>query len=481
MKKLIIILFCIPFYFLSATDSDPLDLGNIVIQGETESLEDTLSSDRNLEEYCQISSNEQFEYSAYYSPIIIEAPITYPIQDRTTFQFKGGLENFTSVRGVISSGDILNFSVDFLHRTMLENVKQKTYSFQWQPRLKEHKMILNLSKKEFDSAIGEIRISGCYVSYVKEDLIIPQIPNILWNFDLKSAYHEFSQYVDMAESNASDFDISSKIGIQHNNLIGNISVNLLKQSVSGYFDAGVTNLKFFDEIGLWFAYDEDGVYPSISFNSKIGLYKNLSIRFENNPTISTFSRVEGFNENLLQDIFPNDSQTKKILNSFITLESDLLLPISIYYNAILERDHLLYIYNDISRFYELENIDCLIHKVGLKAAYEYGDITATQNVEYKLSEEDLYFEPLLISSTKLEYYKNLYCIGIDLQLLSGGVDDKAADLDNAFMVDIFAQYNLRDNISILAEARNLLNQEYKKYNNYIAEELQVIFGVKMTF
>ncbi|MCK5050692.1 MAG: hypothetical protein KAS53_03050 [Candidatus Cloacimonetes bacterium] len=473
MKKLIIILLCIPFYFLSAVDGDPLDLGNIVIQGETESLEDTLSSDRNLEEYCQISSTEQFKYTTYYSPIIIESPITYPIQDRAAFQFKGGLENFTSVRGVISSGDIWNFSTDLQHHKKSEDWKESTFSFQWQPEINEHKMILDFTNKEF----GETKISGGYVSYVREDLIITQNPAFSWDIDLKSAYNEYTQI----QTSASDFDLNSNIGIQYNNYHGNVSANMLMQKVSGYCYVGVTNLKFFDEIGLWCAYDEDGIYPSINFNSKISLYKNLRIRFENNPIISTFSRADGFNENLLQDIFPCDFQTKKILNSFITLESDFVLPISIYYNANLERDHLRYIYNDISRFYELKNIDCLIHKMGFKAAYEYGDITTTQNIEYKLSEEDLYFEPLLISSTKLEYNKNLYRIGVDLQLLSGGADDRDEYLDNAFMIDISALYNLRDNISILAEVRNLLNQEYKKYNNYIADELQIIFGVRMTF
>jgi len=48
-------------------------------------------------------------------------------------------------------------------------------------------------------------------------------------------------------------------------------------------------------------------------------------------------------------------------------------------------------------------------------------------------------------------------------------------------VDAFALYSLRDNISILAEVRNLFNQEYEKYNNYAAEELQIIIGVKMAF
>ncbi len=472
MKKLIIILLCIPFTFLSAADGEQLDLGNIVIQGETESLEDTLSSDRNLEEYCIISSTDQFEYAAYYSPIIIESPITYPIQDKAAFQFKGGLENFTSVRGVISSGDIWHFSADLQNYKRSDSWKESTYSLQWQPEIIEHKMIFDLTNKEF----GETKITGGYFSYKKEEIIIPQIPKISWNIDLLSSYNEFTQL----QSSASDLDINSNIGIKYYNYKVNMSVNMLMQSVSGYFDAGVSGLKFLDEIGFWCAYDDEGIYPSISFNSKISLSKNLGIRFENTPTISTFSRADGFNENLVQSIFPGDSQTKKILNSSITLESDYVLPISIYHNANLERDHLRYI-EDTNGFYELENIDCLIQKMGLKAAYEYGDIAVIQNVEYKLSEEDLYFEPLLTYSTKLEYNKNLYRIGIDLQLLSGGVDETGEDLDNTFMLDASALYHLRDNISILAEARNILNQEYKKYNNYIAEELQLIFGVRMTF
>jgi len=477
MKKLIIILLCIQFYILSATDGDPLDLGDIIIQGETESLEDTLSSDRNVNEYCLISSKEQFEYSAYYTPIIIKSPITYPIQKRAAFQFKGGLDNFTSVNGVISSGNIWHFSADLFHRERFEDWKESTFSLQWQPEINEHKMIFDFTNREVVSEFGETKISGGYISYIRDDLVISQISPYSWNINLKSSYHEFTQL----QASASDFDINSKVGIKYNNLIGNVSVNLLKQSVSGYCNVGISNLKFFDEIGLWCAYDGDGIYPSISFNSKISLYKNLGIRLENNPTISVFSRADGFNENMLQNIIASDFQTKKVLNSFITLESDYILPISIYHNASIEKDHLRYIDEDANRFYELENLDCLIHKMGLKAAYEYGDITLIQNVEYKLSEEQLMFEPLFISSTKLEYGKNLYRIGIDLQLLSGGVDDKTEDLDNTFIMDVSALYNLRDNISILAEVKNLLNQEYKKYNNYIAEELQIIFGVKMTF
>ena len=477
MKKLIIILLCIPLYVLSAADGDPLDLGNIVIQGETASLEDTLSSIRNLEEYCLLSTTEQFEYTAYYSPIIIESPITYPIQERAAFQLKGGLDNFTIVQGVISAGNIWHFSADLYNKERSEDWKESTFSLQWQPEINEHKMILDFTNREFISGFGETKISGGYISYNKDDLVISQISAYSWDIDLKSAYNEYTQI----QTSASDFDLSSKVGIKYNNLIGNVSVNLLKQSVSGYCDVGISSLKLLDEIGLWCAYDGDGVYPSISFNSKISLSKNLGIRFENNPTISTLSRADGFNENLLQNIIASESQSKKILNSFITFESDFVLPISIYYNASLERDHLIYIHEDANGFYEQENIDCIIHKMGVKAAYEYGDITLIQNVEYKTSEEQLMFKPLLVTSTKIEFNKNLYRIGIDLQLLAGGVDDEEDDLDNVLMMDVAALYKLRDNISILAEARNLLNQKYEKYNNYIAEELQVIFGVKMTF
>ncbi len=476
MKKLIIILLSIQFCLLIATDGDQLDLGNVVIQGETESLEDTVGSERDLTEYCAVASTEQFEYSAYYSPMVIESPTQYPIQEITALQFKGGLENFTGVNGVISYGNIWKFSAEFLNRERSENWKEKTYSMQWQPQIKQHNFILNYSNKEFVSDSTDTDISGGYLSYSREGFVIPQIPKISWDLELKSAYYEFTQLQD----SASDFDLNTRIGVKYNNLFADVNVNLLKQKASGYVDAGISSLKIFDNIGLWFAYDEDGVYPSVNFHTKLSLYKNLAIKFENKPTISTNSRIDGFNENLLQNIFPGDLQTKKILNSFITLESDHLLPLSLYYNPSLVQDHLIYS-DDANGFYEQENIDCFIHTMGLKAAYKLGDLTLIQNVEYKKSDEQLYYEPLLTASTKLEYVTNSYRFGVDLRFLRDGVDENEQDLDDTMLLDVSALYKLRNNISLMAEARNLLNQEYQKYNNYIAEELQLIFGVKMTF
>ena len=483
MKKLIIILLSIPFFTLAAIEGDPLDLGNVVIQGEIESLEDTLSSIRNLEEYCLISSTEQFEYSAYYSPIIIETSATYPIQERIAFQFKGGLDNFTAVRGVIAKSNIWNFSTRVYNQEIVENWKESIYSLQWQPEINKHKMIFDITSREYNNDIGETSIISGLISYKKSDLVIPQLPKFNWDVDLQTSYHEFAQLHQSTQGKDSknDFDVNTTLGIKYDNYNGSINVNLLMQQVSGFCDVGISGFKFLDEIKIWCAYDENGLYPSINFNSKIHLFKNLAVRFENNPTISEFSRADGFNDNLLQNIIPGNFQTKKIVNSYITIESDFVLPVSIYYNTDLDKDHIMYDVSDENGFYEFNNIDCLLHKVGLKAVYKLKDLTIFESVEYNISEEQLYFEPLLISSTKLEYDKNVYRIGIDLQLFSGGVDDSNKDMDSGFLMDVSALYKLRDNVSILAEAKNILDQKYEKYTNYTAEELQIIFGVKMTF
>jgi len=477
MKKLIIILFSIQFCLLSAADGDQLDLGNVIIQGETESLEDTVGSERDLTEYCAVASSEQFEYSAFYSPLVIENPSKYPTQEIAALQFNGGLENFTGFNGVISYGNIWDFSADFLNKERSKVWSEKNYSLQWQPQIKQHYFTLNYSNKEFAYDSTDTDISGGYLSYSREGLVISQLPEISWDLDMKSAYYELTQ----AQASASDFDLNSKIGVKYDNLFADVSVNLLKQKTSGYVDAGISSLKIFDNIGLWLAYDEEGVYPSVNFHTKLNLIRNLAIRLENKPTISNNSRADGFNDNLLQDIFPGDLQTKKILNSFITLESDHLLPLSLFYNTSLVQDHLIYSDSDANGFYEQENIDCLIHRIGLQAAYKSGDFTLIQNLEYKNSDDQLYYEPLLTASTKLEYVANAYRFGVNLQFLRDGVDEIEQDLDDTMLLDVSALYKLRDNISLMAEARNLLNQEYQKYNNYIAEELQLIFGVKMTF
>ena len=479
MKKLIILLLFIPFSILSAANGDQLDLGNVIIQGETTSLSDTLNFARNLEEYCQLSSPEQFEYEDYFSTMQIDPAITYPSQERIALLLQGGLNNYISVRGVFSSGKIWQFSANLLNNHRYETSQQKMVNFQWQPEVNDHKVIFDLTRKEYTAEYGETDISGGFISYKNQGYIIPQIPQFSWNIDLKGSYNEYTQ-IALTKKSQTDVDLISNIGIIYRNIRGTFSANRLMQTISGFCGANYSNLKFFDRIGFWCAYDASGVYPSINLSSKLYLNNNLKLRFENIPTISKLSRADEFNKNLLQYLVAGDYQTKGIINSYITLESEYILPISLYYNAKYEKDHLRYVENTLG-FYNLENIDCLIHNVGFKAAYKYNNLSAIQNTEYIISEDQLYWEPLFISTTTLVYEGQLYNAGVDLRILSGGENDRGIKPKNALLMDVSALYRLRNNISILGEIKNLFNQEYKKFDNYKIEELQFVISIKMTF
>lgn len=477
MKKMIIVLFCIPLLVLSADEVDPLDLGNVIIQGKTDALQDTLSSKRDLNKYCLLASSNQFEYKAYYSHTVIEAPKPYPDKNIFAFQFNGGLDKYTAVRGAIAANDLYNFSAKFYNHERTENWIERIYNLQCQPQINDHELTLDINSSRSTSEFGETEIMSGSISYNKVDLTIDNISEYNWNIDIKLAYHDFTQL----EDSAKDLDISSRIGLLHKKLNTNLAVNMLKQNISGHLETGFSEIKSLNKLSLWCAYDNNGAYPSVSFSTKFNIMKNLSLRIENDPTITTLSRADGFKNNLLQSIFPGKFQTKKLLNSYLKLESNYILPLSIFYNASWQKDHLMYADTDDNGFYEQERIDCLIHRAGLRFAYEYGNFSFLESVEYKFSDDILYFEPLLTSSTKFKYEQILYSVGVALNLLSGGEDDEDKSLEDVVLVDVNALYKLRENISILAEVKNLLDQKYKRYNNYVADELQMIIGFRMLF
>jgi len=474
---LIIFLFCIAFILLSAIEEDPLDLGNVVIEGKTASIKDSVNSIRDFDQFYRLASIEQFEYSAYFSPMVVKPPIRYDDKNNYVIQLKGGLDKYTSINSAISANDIYKFSASFYNHEKNENWIERTYSLQWQPQLEDHQIIFDITSFKFTSEIGVTEVQSGLLSYENNNLKFNGISDLIWRMNLQSEYHDITQ----VEETAKDIDIKSKIAILKNNYNAAISVNMLQQKVSGYSTIGLSNLRYLNRLGLWLAYDEDNIYPSIQLITKFKIVKDLNLVIENDPEISTRSRIDGFNDNLLQSIFAGKFQTKKIINSFVTIQSDHFTPVSIFYNAQLDRDHYMYKDVDDNGLYEMESIDCLIHKIGMKLVYEYDRFAITENMEYKISDDQLYFEPLFISSTSYNYNKSTYNFGLTINAYTGGVDDNNEELKTAVLVDLDAAYQLRKNISILAEVKNLLDNDYRKYHNYIPDELRLIIGFRMLF
>ncbi|MCK4695976.1 MAG: hypothetical protein KAT74_09445, partial [Candidatus Cloacimonetes bacterium] len=68
MKKLLIFAFLVFILLLHAENpqEDQLDLGDILIIGETSALSDTISGERDLAQYWYVSEPQQFEFKAFF-------------------------------------------------------------------------------------------------------------------------------------------------------------------------------------------------------------------------------------------------------------------------------------------------------------------------------------------------------------------------------------------------------------------------------
>ncbi|MCK4653593.1 MAG: hypothetical protein KAU01_04030, partial [Candidatus Cloacimonetes bacterium] len=266
MKKLLIFAFLVFILLLHAENpqEDQLDLGDILIIGETTALSDTVSGERDLVQYWYVSEPQQFEFRAFFSFPEIQLPEPFALRDNLAIQIIGGNYYFCYFRGVYSSGDYLRFTTDFYYKKIEEDWKDTKCSFTWQPAFNNHNFNLQLLQDKYESESGDTKIEGINLKYDNNFISIRNFDSLILDLDVKLCYNEFSQL----DASAKDFDFLSYTKMKYENYLGEIEINLLKQSLSGNISGKVTNLLFFDEIGLWFGVDKEHLYPSIEFSTE---------------------------------------------------------------------------------------------------------------------------------------------------------------------------------------------------------------------
>ncbi|MCK4311767.1 MAG: hypothetical protein KAW88_03420, partial [Candidatus Cloacimonetes bacterium] len=363
MKRLLIFPFFIFALLLQAEkpEQNQLDLGDILIIGETSALSDTVSGERDLAQYWYVSEPQQFEFKAFFSFPEIQLPKPFALRDNLAIQIIGGNYYFCDFRGVYSSGNYLRFTTDFYCEKIEEDWKDTKYSFTWQPAFNNHNFNLQLLQDKYESESGDTKIEGINLKYDNNFISIRNFNSLTFDLGVKLCYNEFSQLVE----SAMDFDFLSYTKLKYENYLGEIDFNLLKQSLSGDISAKVTNLSFFDEIGFWFGVDKEHIYPSIEFSTEFNPFPKLYLLLENKPQIGKVSRKDAFQQNNYQRIIMDKLQTKKPLNGSVALKYNCFIPFTLLYNISWNQDFKNYY--STGSFYEQTNVDFILQKFGLRA------------------------------------------------------------------------------------------------------------------
>ncbi len=481
-KLILSLLFFSLFLNAEITDENQLELGEVLIVGESHMPSDSVESFIDLAQFCKVADIGKFGFQPVFSPPKMLYPSVGTYNDFAVNVLCGN-HYLGDIEGVYSKNSLLNFTAGFYNKELTENWETTVFDLSWQPEFKEHSFDLNYEYDKYRYKNGDTKISGLYLKYDNDSILLNLIDPMILDISMKSAYYEFTQLDVSAkdlDDSAKDIDMVSKIKIDRKKYCGEIGLDLLKQAVSGKISGQFKDISFFSKIGIWCAFDEEDIYPAIEFSAKFKILPELFLKLENKPEISRTSRKDEFIENDFQYLYMSNMQTKKQMNIFAIVESEYLLPVSIYYNPSWNDGFHRYAMLD-KKYYEQENIDCQVQKIGLKACLKYRCFAFFQDVSYTESDEELYFVPKVINITSLCYEKNLLKLETQFKYLHDRFDDSSEKMDNVLLIDLLGSYKLKENISIITSITNLLNENYKEFSDKPNECIQFDVGFRIMF
>ncbi len=134
-------------------ESRSLDLGDIIIEGEGEILEDSVRVIENLNSFWEINRMDKFLYKPRLSLREINKPDDLFLSNVFDISIKAGNNNFGCIQSVYSSSknSISNFSLSLKNKRLQENWNSLEGEFYWLPDFNNFKLNIYHNKQYYKS------------------------------------------------------------------------------------------------------------------------------------------------------------------------------------------------------------------------------------------------------------------------------------------------------------------------------------------
>ena len=450
---------------VAAAFADDIDLGNVYITGETEQIDDDIKFKQDLSKFWVLDNMDKFAYYPTFSAKQIEPPETKINNRNLALMLDAGNTNLLDFRALYQSSPWLRFSTALNTEELKNDDSIFLSEIGWHPVWEEHKLIANVKHKKYGDEFTQLTGFDADYDYKNEILMFEKV--MLENLNIFVGYKNITQ--DSLKED--DVDLKLRTDWDADIVKGNLNFNHLIGAAS--FDATgfYTGFSFMDETGIWLAADERTMYASVVFRKDFSLLNNVNLSICNKPELSSHSREELLKENNFQNIQMNSLQAKAPLNAFIKAEINGQVPLTLFYNVKGLWDQRNYTPPGS------EMIDGMYwQKLGFCAAYEYRDFEFRQKLFYHKTCEVLTFLPEFESKTTLKYSYDKLTTSLEFSFYSGRKDFAEEFLNDAYLVNLFADYNLLENLHINLSIDNILNQDYYIYHDVYNDDFRVKLG-----
>ena len=478
---LIIIIFSVSWQLFAQSDPD-LDLGNVIIQGESSNLTDSVSYQRDFAFYNTVNSETELGFKPQFQPasILNQIPET---GSKLAFQALGGISS-TRINAVYSQNEIFNFSAEYDFHNIDEDWDQQNIVISWQPKFMGYEFDLTYNDLDQKDILYETKITsynfGISFPAYKIEKVIPFDSNI----DLSFKYLNTKQNSESEK----DFNLSANIAEQSTDYNSHVNAEYLNHAFSGFSSFGLNDIKL-GKPQLWLGYDDFHLYPSVSFDRSFKISKGVEIQLANLPQISNLNRRETYINRCYQitgqanteQTFKNKKnlQKKKQLNAYVALHNVNSLPFTIYYNPQFVRDKEMYllgrgepiqVYNDLFIQAFVANVYWKLHE------FEFEN-----SIEYITCDKNFYFEPKLKLLNSIYKQYGALASNLELNFLADRINISGDRIDDFLQVNLNLEYKYNDSFSVFGYAENLLDTEYSEYYVIPKEGINLYIGCRYGF
>jgi hypothetical protein len=473
MKHLLTIIVIVVIFQLFAQSDSDLDLGNVVIQGESSNLTDSVSYQRDFAFYNTVNSETELGFKPHFQPVSIPRQIP-DAGSKLAFQALGGTSN-TRMNAAYAKDEILNFSAEYDYHSIEKEWSRQNIAVSWQPQFQGFEWDVTISDLTIQDSIDQTNISSYDFRISTPSYSIKK--NIPFELDLDFALAYLTS--EQNSNNENDLNLSADITASSADYNSYINAEYLNQAFSGFSSFGLNEL-IFGKPQIWLGYDEIHLYPSLYFDRSFKIASGIEFQLANHPQISNQDRRADLNDNFFHSIKSNGLQEKMQLNAFVAFHNNNLLPFNLYYNPQHIKDKRMYIESQ-SGYYIQVTKDRFIQTFGAEFCWNFKELEIENTVRYQLCDKEIYYEPKLRFINSISRNYKSFFVDLEMNFLAVRSDDLGSEMDDYFQVNLNLEYKFKANVAFFGYAENLLDTDYSEYYVIPEEGITLYVGCRYGF
>ncbi|MFA5499246.1 MAG: hypothetical protein WC327_06865 [Candidatus Cloacimonadia bacterium] len=452
-----------------AARDEKIDLPDIIITGESEKLQDTISLDEKLREYWVLDRLSRFSYEPFITPDEVRAYKEPELHKRGAITLSLGSKLSTNLSFLYNDDNpFLTFRGGYSYNSLVSDRNDSRLFVGWYPQLSNYDFRAKVTQYFFNdervvSSSNKISLFGVELGMETEKLNISKIE--MEEVDLSVGIDNFTQELSGDKESQTDVNISLGLRVPLDDL--DISIPFESTLIKG--DKFATNLGvrkenfyFLDYLGLNLITDFYKVVPAIDFCTGYELNTFSRVWLYNKPGFDSRVRSDFLYDNPDQTLKTDSKIAKTPLNSSLVLENDRFIPVSLGYNVSWSQDYLYYVVGTDGLFSQT-NRDVLSQRLNLSLSYSYKSVSFSNTSELISTNKEIPFESSFVNRTDLFWNNDIALVGLEFISLVGRENASLESMEDVYLLNLYADSYVYKDVALHCRFTNLLDQKYRKY------------------